>query len=143
MIAREPPPEVAAFLALARAHERAAAALIALLRPCGLTLTAYNVLRILRGAHPAGLRCGEVAARMVNRLPDITRLLDRLERAGHVVRQRGKEDRRVVETRITPRGLDLLARLDEPVREAHAAHCKGLTRRDLTQLIALLDRFCT
>jgi len=143
MIAREPPPDVAAYLALERAHERAAGALATLLRGHGLTLPAYNVLRILRGVHPASLRCGEVAARMVNRLPDITRLLDRLERSGHVARQRGKEDRRVVETRITPRGLDTLARLDEPVREAHAAHCKGLTRRDLAQLTALLDLFCT
>src|SRR5580765_6665959 len=78
-----------------------------------LTLHQYNVLRILRGSHPAGLPSGEIASRMVTRDPDITRLVDRLERRGLVMRLRGREDRRVVQVQITANGLELLRSLDQ------------------------------
>src|SRR5919109_2342945 len=80
-----------------------------------LTLHQYNVLRILRGSHPAGLPSGEIANRMIARDPDITRLVDRLEKRDLVKRVRGRHDRRVVEVGITEKGLDLLRRLDAPV----------------------------
>src|SRR6476660_5678390 len=80
-----------------------------------LTLHQYNVLRILRGSHLTGLPSGEIANRIIARDPDITRLVDRLERRGLVTRMRGRQDRRVVEVAITKKGLDLLRNLDEPV----------------------------
>src|SRR5262245_14449734 len=76
----------------------------------------YNALRILRSGHPKGYPRGEVAARMVERAPDVTRLIDRLERRGLVERARTPEDRRLSITRITKAGLDLLRRLDPHVQ---------------------------
>src|ERR1700692_4648988 len=81
-----------------------------------LSSNQYNVLRILRGA-PEGLPCGEIGNRMITRDPDITRLLDRLEKRGLISRSRETKDRRMVMTRIAAEGLKLLARLDEPVQE--------------------------
>src|SRR5271163_2606053 len=83
-----------------------------------LSSTQYNVLRILRGS-PEGLPCGEIGNRMVTRDSDITRVLDRLEKRSLVTRCRESKDRRTVWTRITPEGLDLLARLDGPIRTTH------------------------
>jgi DNA-binding MarR family transcriptional regulator len=83
-----------------------------------LTPAQYNVLRILRGA-PEGLSCGEIGNRMVTRDSDITRLLDRLEKRSFISRCRESKNRRTVWTRITPEGLELLARLDEPITMAH------------------------
>jgi|SRR5215831_17755669 DNA-binding MarR family transcriptional regulator len=80
-----------------------------------LTLSQYNVLRILRGSHPTRLTCGDIVERMIARDPDVTRLLDRLERSGLVSRVRSRSDRRVVEVGITPKGLDLLKTLDPAV----------------------------
>lgn len=108
-----------------------------LLKPEQLTPTQYNVLRILRGA-PAGLACGEVAGRMINRDPDITRLLDRMEKAGLIHRQRLASDRRTVITRITPAGTDLLARLDAPVRALHQRQLGHLGEERLQRLRELL-----
>lgn len=81
----------------------------------GLSPSQYNVLRILRGAHPDALTCGEISDRLVTPGPDVTRLLDRLEERGWVERDRDTGDRRVVRSRVTSEGLDLLADLDEPV----------------------------
>jgi DNA-binding MarR family transcriptional regulator len=78
----------------------------------GLTPNQYNVLRILRGASPTGLTCGQIAERMITRDPDVTRLTDRLVRAGLARRERGAGDRRVVEVGITDAGRGVLARLD-------------------------------
>src|SRR6267378_287569 len=102
-----------------------------------LSATQYNVLRILRGA-PEGLTCGEVANRMITRDPDITRLLDRLEKRGLISRCREAKDRRMVLTRITPEGLKLLARLDEPVEAAHRKQLGHLGRERLRALTELL-----
>ena len=102
-----------------------------------LSATQYNVLRILRGA-PEGLACGEIGNRMITRDPDITRLLDRLEKRGLIARERDAKDRRMVLARITSEGLELLARLDEPVHEAHRRQLGHLGRERLTQLSELL-----
>src|SRR5437764_13295915 len=93
-------------------------AFVPILKAEDLSSNQYNVLRILRGA-PEGLPCGEIGSRMITRDPDITRLLDRLEKRGLISRCRETKDRRMVLTRISPQGLKLLARLDEPVQEAH------------------------
>lgn len=103
-----------------------------------LSPTQYNVLRILRGA-PQGLACGEIGDRMITRDPDITRLLDRLEKRGLISRHRDAKDRRMVMARITPQGLRLLARLDEPMQEAHRrqlGHMGGERLRALRELLA-------
>jgi DNA-binding MarR family transcriptional regulator len=102
-----------------------------------LSSTQYNVLRILRGS-PAGLPCGEIANRMITRDPDITRLLDRLEKRGLISRWRETKDRRVVLARITPNGLKLLTRLDEPVEEAHRKQLGHLGKNRLRALAELL-----
>lgn len=110
-----------------------------LLKPAGLTPSQYNVLRILRGAGPEGLACGEIAGRMLTRDPDMTRLLDRLDKRSLVSRVRNARDRRVVVTRITATGLKLLASLDEPVEELHEKQLRHLGRERLKQLSALLE----
>jgi DNA-binding MarR family transcriptional regulator len=86
-----------------------------MLRDHGLTLNQYNALRILRGAGDGGATCGQIAERMLTRDPDVTRLIDRLVRAGWATRERDTSDRRVVTTRITTSGLSLLAGLDAEV----------------------------
>jgi DNA-binding MarR family transcriptional regulator len=102
-----------------------------------LSTTQYNVLRILRGA-PDGLSCGEISNRMITRDPDITRLLDRLEKRGLILRSRETRDRRTVMARITPEGLALVARLDEPVQEAHREQLGHLGEKRLRELSELL-----
>jgi DNA-binding MarR family transcriptional regulator len=98
----------------------------------------YNVLRILRGS-PDGLPCSEIAKRMISRDPDITRLLDRMEKRGLISRERGTADRRVVFTRITPEGLGVLAELDGPVREIHRRKLGHLGEERLQKLVKLLQ----
>jgi DNA-binding MarR family transcriptional regulator len=131
-------PEEKAFLDLLRTTDRLSRGLIGVLKQEDLSMTQYNVLRILRGA-PEGLPCGEVANRMITRDPDITRLLDRLEKRGLISRTRESKDRRMVMARITPQGLKLLARLDEPVQEAHRKQLGHLGRQRLRALTALLN----
>ena len=93
-----------------------------LLKDYGLTMTQYNVLRILRGAGAEGLPSGEVADRMITREPDITRLLDRMESRGWVHRRRDPDDRRVMRAWITLAGRELTDRLDRPTAELQR-HC--------------------
>ena len=110
-----------------------------LLKAADLTGAQYNVLRILRGAGKEGLACGEISARMITRDPDITRLLDRLEKRRLIARERHSADRRVVITRVTREGLALLAGLDEPVASAHGRLLGHLGQRKLRQLADLLE----
>jgi DNA-binding MarR family transcriptional regulator len=131
-------PEEAAFLDLARTTDVLSRGLVRILKTEDLSSTQYNVLRILRGT-VAGLPCGEIAARMITRDPDITRLLDRLEKRGLISRCRETEDRRMVMARITPDGLKVLARLDEPVQEAHRAQLGHLGRDRIQALTELLS----
>ena len=109
------------------------------LRPHGLTPTQYNVLRILRGAGKNGLCRNEVRERMLNPVPDATRLLDRLEESGFVVRDRNAEDRRLVTSRITRSGMDLLAQLDEPVGRMHDEWLGHMSETELRRLADLLE----
>src|SRR5687767_8279523 len=110
-----------------------------MLRPYGITATQYNVLRILRGAEPEGLCRNELRDRMLTRMPDVTRLLDRMEDAKLVARARDSEDRRLVSTRITPKGLRLLDELDEAVTQEHMRRFHHLNKTQLKSLIELLN----
>lgn len=110
------------------------------LKPYGITPTQYNVLRILRGAGKSGLCRAEVTQRMIAKVPDATRLLDRLEGSGLIERRRDTEDRRFVTTRITDEGLRLLTELDAPVEALHREHFGQLEEEDLRRLIDLLSR---
>jgi len=111
-------PEEIAHLEMMRTMEAISHRFAQVFKAEDLSSTQYNVLRILRGA-AEGLPCGEIGNRMVTRDSDITRLLDRLEKRDLVSRSREANDRRTVITRITDAGLELLARLDKPVRAAH------------------------
>jgi DNA-binding MarR family transcriptional regulator len=110
-----------------------------LLKPHGVSATQYNVLRILRGAGPGGLPSSEIGGRMITRDPDITRLLDRLERSGLVRRRRERRDRRVVTAHITPQGLELLAGLDRPVEVFHRRALRHVSKAKLKLLNELLE----
>jgi len=110
-----------------------------LIKPFGLTGTQYNVLRILRGAEPDGLPCRVIADRMISRDPDMTRLLDRLEKQELITRERQKDDRRVIKTRITSEGLKLLKRLDQPVHDLHERQFRHMSAGRLRQLAELLE----
>ena len=114
-------------------------AVTAVVEPAGITLQQYNVLRILRGAGKQGLPTLDIAERMVEQTPGITRLIDRLEAKKLVIRERCKTDRRQVFCRITPPGLTLLARLDQPLRDAEETALTALTSKQLKHLMNLLD----
>jgi DNA-binding MarR family transcriptional regulator len=109
-----------------------------LLKSHGLTGTQYNVLRILRGAGQDGLPCRSVGDRMISHDPDMTRLLDRMEKRGLITRERQKVDRRVVKARVTALGLDMLKKLDQPVREMHKQQFEHMSSAKLKQLAELL-----
>jgi DNA-binding MarR family transcriptional regulator len=110
------------------------------LAPFGVTSSQYNVLRILRGAEPNGLCRNDVRDRMLTRMPDMTRLLDRMEKAGLVQRTRSKDDRRQVSTRITDQGSRILDQLEGPVAEEHSRRLGHLTDAQLQNLIELLGQ---
>ena len=97
------------------------------------------MLRILRGAGPEGATCGQVVERLIQRDPDVTRLLDRLEKRGLIDRGRDLEDRRVVRTRITQTGLELLASLDDTVNDLHDRLVGHLTDKQLADLRRLIE----
>jgi DNA-binding MarR family transcriptional regulator len=109
------------------------------MKASGLTGAQYNVLRILRGAGPEGLACREIAERMISRDPDITRLLDRMEKRGRITRERQSDDRRVVKTFVTADGLQILKTLDQPVRELHKKQFQHLSPKKLSALAAMLE----
>lgn len=111
----------------------------AALAPHGITSQQYNVLRILRGTHPQPLPTLEIAARMIEQTPGITRLLDRLEAMKLARRERGFDDRRLVECRITPAGLRLLAKLDAPIDAANRRAVRSLDASERRSLVRLLE----
>jgi MarR family transcriptional regulator, organic hydroperoxide resistance regulator len=131
--------ETTVFVALLRAAERLNQDAEQLVKECGLTGTQYNVLRILRGAEPAGLPCKGISDRMISRDPDMTRLLDRMEKRGLITRERQFDDRRVVKTRITSEGLDILRKLDAPVQDLHRRQFRNISGDRLKVLAAALE----
>ncbi len=127
------------FLALLRAADALGQQAEQLMRTAELTGTQYNVLRILRGAGPEGLACRGIGDRMITHDPDITRLLDRMEKRGLITRERQKDDRRVVKARITARGLELLKPLDQPIRDLHKRQFRHMAAAPLKTLYELLE----
>jgi DNA-binding MarR family transcriptional regulator len=108
------------------------------LKPYGITATQYNVLRILRGAGPDGLCRNDIGSRLVRSVPDVTRLLDRMEEMQLISRERTGADRRYVTTRVSRQGLDLLARLDEEITGMHQRQVGHVDRRSLRELVDTL-----
>ena len=133
------PLEQRIFLALLKAADALGQEAEQLTRSANLTATQYNVLRILRGAGREGLACRGIGDRMITHDPDITRLLDRMEKRGLILRERQKDDRRVVKTRITPHGLEVLKPLDQPMRDLHKRQFRYMTTTRLKTLYQLLE----
>ena len=139
------------FLSIQKTSDVLMTELAELFKPHGISPTQYNVLRILRGAgagccagghadpSAAGVPCREIADRMITRDPDMTRLLDRLEHGGLIVRERDKKDRRMISTRITDAGLELLRTLDQPVLDLHRKQLGHLGEQRLNELLELLE----
>lgn len=128
-----------AFVSLQRTADQMMREFTQFIKPWGISPTQYNVLRILRGAGPEGLCCGEVSDRMITHDPDITRLLDRIEKLGWIERARSTTDRRVVLAKISRKGLDLLKEMDEPIENFNSQATKHLSEKKLRELISLLS----
>ena len=126
------------FVAILKAADSLSQEAAQLIKSAGLTAAQYNVLRILRGAQPEGLPCRGIGERMISRDPDMTRLLDRMEKHNLITRERQQADRRVVKTRITPEGLKLLKKLDQPVHDLHKKQFRHMSPASLKQLGELL-----
>ena len=127
-----------ALLSIARTEAVAREKLERVLAPHDLSMTQYNVLRILRGAGTAGLCRNEIGERLIARMPDVTRLLDRMEAAGLVRRIRSTTDRRLVNTMLTAKGRTLVDRLDAPIAQYQEEQVGHLTRAQLKSLIELM-----
>ena len=132
--------EQEAMLSIHRTDAVLSYAIIEALKPFDITPTQYNVLRILRGARPDGLCREDIRQRLISQVPDVTRLLDRMEEAGLVGRERDSADRRLVTSRITDKGLTILAKLDDPIAKAHEQQLGHMTRAELRTLITLLGK---
>jgi DNA-binding MarR family transcriptional regulator len=133
-------PEEEAYLNLLRTTTVLYAEFERLFKQAGLSEPQYNVLRILRGVGGCGVPCSDIGARMIARVPDVTRLVDRLEAAGLVERCRIPNDRRVVQVKITPKGRDALAGLDEPLLQLNKRLLSHMSREELTDLSRLLEK---
>ena len=105
----------------------------------GITLQQYNVLRILRGAGEEGLPTLEIAGRMIERAPGVTRLIDRLEKKGFAERRRCSPDRRQILCFITEAGLRILAKLDGPVASAEEAFAQAIGKTMVRRLNRSLE----
>ena len=128
-----------AFLNLLRTADHLQRKLRLTLKPHGITDTQYNVLRILRGAGSHPLPCSEIGERLISQVPDITRLLDRMERNGLIRRDRDLKDRRIVLSRITPAGLAKLKELTGILDRCVETMLEHLSRKELFQMISLLE----
>jgi DNA-binding MarR family transcriptional regulator len=128
-----------AVISLLVAADQLEQAVLPLWEQHGITADQYNVLRILRGAHPDGHPRNEIARRMIHRAPDVTRMLDRLVRQRLVRRRRNAADRRQSIATITDTGLALLARIDPDVNALHATLTRALSERELRELVRLCD----
>lgn len=131
-------PAEEAFLNILRTCSVLSAQANRVLREKGLAEPSYNILRILRGAGSEG-RCGyEIAQHLVAQVPDMTRLIDRLEKLGLLERRRIDQDRRLVRCFITKDGLKLLKEIDEPLIELHRSQFAKLTRLQIEQINELM-----
>lgn len=135
----ETPLEARLFVSILKSADSLAQEAEQLIKSHDLTATQYNVLRILRGAEPEGLLCRGISERMISRDPDMTRLLDRMEKRDLITRERQKDDRRVIKTRITAAGLALLKKLDQPVRELHKRQFSHMSGPRMKALVESLE----
>jgi DNA-binding MarR family transcriptional regulator len=131
------------YLSILRTASELSYAVDRFFRSFDITPSQYNVLRILRGAGTDGLCRNEISERMVTPTPDMTRLLDRMEKTGWVTRERAEEDRRQVSTHITRSGMDLLARLEKPTGDFVTPLFAGTTTRDLKTVLKVNDQIRT
>jgi DNA-binding MarR family transcriptional regulator len=131
--------EEEAFLNLLRTADALSRGEAVVLKPANLSPNQYNALRILRGAGEEGVTCSELGSRLIERDPDVTRLIDRLEERGLMRRTRDARDRRVYRNVITPAGVELLASLDEPLAAVHKKQMGHLSPEKLATLISLLE----
>ncbi|MBI1740753.1 MAG: MarR family transcriptional regulator [Candidatus Koribacter versatilis] len=131
--------EQEAYLSLLRTAAALQSRVETKLKGFGLTGTQYNALRILRGAGPDGMPCSDIGERMITRDPDITRLLDRLQKRGLVERSRGKQDHRVIYGKIKVSGLKLLSEMDRPIEKHGREILRHVGQGKLQQLIDLLE----
>lgn len=132
--------EQEAMLSIQRTDALLGYSIIEALKPYDVTPTQYNVLRILRGAGPSGLCREDIRQRLISQVPDVTRLLDRMEEAGLVGRERDPVDRRLVTSRITDAGLALLEKLEAPITRLHEQQLGHMTNAELRSLITLLAK---
>jgi DNA-binding MarR family transcriptional regulator len=137
-VRRDTPLEAQVYRNLTRAQDQLWNGFVPLLREYDLTHSQYSFLRVLRGGDPRGMACQAIAEQLIERVPDITRLVDRLEATGLVERASTAQDKRVVLVRLTRKGGDLLARLDRPIDDVHRRQLGHLTRRELAELNRLL-----
>jgi DNA-binding MarR family transcriptional regulator len=133
-------PAEEAYLNLLRTAAVLSARFEDVFKPTGLSEPQYNVLRILRGVGGCGLPSTEIGARMIARVPDVTRLVDRLEAAGLVERCRIAEDRRVVQVKVTKKGLKILGNLDEPLTHVNRELFRHMSRAELGEMSRLLEK---
>lgn len=131
------------YLSILRTASELSYAVDQFFRPFDITPSQYNVLRILRGAEAKGLCRNEISERMVTATPDMTRLLDRMEKAGWVTRERAEDDRRQVSTHITKSGMELLARLERPTGDFVTKLFAGATISDLKTVLKVNDQVRT
>lgn len=127
------------YLNLRRTADALARREVEVLKAWNLSPTQYNALRILRGAGEAGVTCGDIGERLLTKDPDITRLIDRLETRGLIHRSRSEQDRRVVITRITESGLEMLREIDEPSQQWTKEQLGHMSETQLRDLITLLE----
>jgi DNA-binding MarR family transcriptional regulator len=131
--------EQEAVVNIIRTSEELMGSIAQVIKPHGLSVPGFNVLRILRGAGKGGRTCGEIAERLVTRVPDCTRLLDRLQQGGLVERERDQNDRRVVRSRLTDAGKKMLSRIDKPLLENTLNTMGKLSQARLRGLIEALE----
>jgi DNA-binding MarR family transcriptional regulator len=131
--------EEEAYLNLLRTADALSRGEEAVLKAASLSPNQYNALRILRGAGAAGVTCSELGSRLIERDPDVTRLIDKLEKRGLMQRTRDPRDRRIYRNVITRAGLDLLASLDGPIVAVHKQQMGHLGQERLATLIGLLE----
>jgi DNA-binding MarR family transcriptional regulator len=128
-----------AYLNLMRTSSVLGADFARLFREHGLSDATFNTLRILRGASDTGITCGEIGTMLVTRVPDVTRLVDRLVEDGLATRQRGRDDKRTVRVKISSLGLKKLKDLDGPLLILHEAQLGHMKAEDLRALVGLLE----